>query len=186
MEFRMPIDVEKLFDVYTHLKIGDVGISINPNGLVNKLEELKMPYRISDLNGHTFFCVYTDIPGLEVFQKARQNSSSSEVFYIAQLVRENGGYLWQWAPEGAHSSRHYHDELIEVFRNLLKGCLLDVNTIPNCREGREGERILLNGAGYTVYPQTPHRIGANGSDSLNMLEMVGPWEGLSTADHHPI
>ena len=110
------------------------------------------------------------------YQKIKKAiSPTSGAYYLLWHEEKNEnpryGFLVQYLPPHAATSRHYHLEQTEIF-NVLEGEL--------SLETSEGTFPLSFGDSYTVKPNVMHQLQTQEAPSLTILEI----KNVNYKDHH--
>ncbi len=133
------------------------------------------------LNGSSCYVAYRQ-GFIRPYSEPRKNSEGSDAVYYGEIVI--GGYgtrLLQGfdIPGGkkyGETSLHEHppeDGITEVFSNIQGRCTLHADGIP----------ISLEGNVHIVGSGIQHKITTEDKRTLNIIDMVGCFEGLSTVGH---
>ncbi|OGY26467.1 MAG: hypothetical protein A2Z11_02495 [Candidatus Woykebacteria bacterium RBG_16_43_9] len=124
---------------------------------------------IIDLDGRTY---HLALKGFEITEGERSYSGDSQAIYWAKCDLGSYGFLIQYLPPRAQTSRHYHEKIIETFFPIAGTCF-----VSNKR--RRVEVV----SGLCVLANKTHQITTEADPALNLVLIDGP-DPIGNSDHH--
>lgn len=165
--------VRKQFDLID-MKDVNIATALKPNKDFIELLRIKnLLHKIIDFNGTPCVIFYSE--DLYFYPELRlANSPKSNARYYARSKNKMDGLLLQYLPPHSNTSKHYHEEKIEIYHNLEGICLIESGH----------NKILLERCSYKVGKKIIHQVTTDETSSLTVLEIIGDPNGLSMDDHH--
>ncbi|MBI4017195.1 MAG: hypothetical protein HY363_05895 [Candidatus Aenigmarchaeota archaeon] len=177
-----------IITVYESLerRVFSSGIDLNQVELLTALEPdectksfieraaAKLKLQTIYFDGQICYILLSDSMHFNKVSEQKSNSPASQARYLAKRSGKMHGFLLQYLPPFAVTSKHYHKLSTETYHNLEGECFLEIN----------GDIKLLKNSTLTVAPGEVHQVHTKDQFALTLLSIRGDSKGLSMDDHY--